>query len=461
MTEYRDESQNWVDLSITRGDPYAQVVYSRGMRLMSAVADDQLCVQQEICDHGYGVWRVVNESNRIRTIRGTSELRNGRGMWDAQDPRVQEGVVHFTESIPRTDPKAARYAEAQWEVEFRITRSGPEAIRTSVGQCFADSRFLGKVSGCERAADLAGGTIREGTLDRAVAPLVCIIDNNARIAIDDYSVVDDYVRFEDSAHSYLTDEKVKIISACKGTGKHFENFLVWGHSGEGKTSFITAVVRAAGVQYDVIDLSNRQDVPDAAALVARLEKAKSSQEPYVCIVDEVDKRLSDDWVCGVLLSYLGANAEKTDAASPNKVFVLIGSTLPDIAALKNAIASKTMGGNDLVTRIRCEVSVPQLTDGDRMLIALSQIRRCAAACSRRIRRIEKFALFYALVSDRCRTGRGMTELVSRAVEMLPAGEERLRYAGLFDPTDSAEEYGFLTDNKGVYDQFLGKYTLFE
>jgi hypothetical protein len=73
--------------------------------------------------------------------------------------------------------------------------------------------------------------------------------------------------------------------------------------------------------------------------------------------------------------------------------------------------------------------------GDRVLVILSQVRQAGKEIGRDIQSVEKFGLYYIVLNSRLASARQLRELAVRAVERMPASEDRLRYDHLFGAGD--------------------------
>ena len=116
---------------------------------------------------------------------------------------------------------------------------------------------------------------------------------------------------------------------------------------------------------------------------------------------------------------------------------------------------KLPAGKDLETRIPPpHIIIPKTEIGDRLLVILSQIRRHTKGSSRRVERVEKLALAYALLSDKGSTPRGIDQMVMQAVGRLGDLDTDLQYSHFFDYHDGAEG-AFVRENGQVYDALHG------
>lgn len=192
--------------------------------------------------------------------------------------------------------------------------------------------------------------------------------------VSQHIIAGKYVRYATEDIQHLKSEAVRIMDACTIPSRDRENFLVWGHPGEGKTFFVSEVAKQLKVHYVEINLNDSKKVPDAPTLIRLLTSITESKDFVLCALDESDKRSdASGWLYSSIFPFLDSNKNKSQAESPNKVFVLIGSKQPDFAAFQEEIRSR-VAGKDLLRRVvHREITIPRLNVGDRMVTALSMI----------------------------------------------------------------------------------------
>lgn len=282
----------------------------------------------------------------------------------------------------------------------------------------------------------------EDVMSRAVE-LLALHD---QIIMSLYVIVGDYVRYEEETKERLRRVKNWIVAACLKPSAQLENVLIWAPSGHGKTFLIDEIARTNGFKYISIDLKE-QDL-NAASFKQKLEPCRGADGPHLCLVDEVDNRHQEDWPFAILYDFLGLN-EKKGATASNDVFVLLGSTPPNIDALKKVIGG-AWKGPDVISRISGEFEIPELSLGDRLLIVLSNLRRNAREQNRHLQAIEKSSLLYILCKSELSNARKLGDFIRRAIDRMSPGEDILCYGHLFDTGDHSKEYEFFNrENKNI------------
>ena len=250
------------------------------------------------------------------------------------------------------------------------------------------------------------------------------------LVLSRYRVVGDYTRFDDVVRSALKDARQKITAGLESQGRTRENHLIWAAPGTGKTYFVEQVAASlpASIRYLELNLAKH----DQQRFVADLGELNDTDSPVLCLVDEIDAKSDEAWPYESMLPYLDASAQR---GAPF-VFVLAGSGGESIEELKMLIARRPKG-TDLLSRIPsandCEIA--PLGVLDRVLIALSQIRLLGREAGRDIHSVEKLGLCYIALSTRLANARQLREFAARAVQRVPAGEDRVKYDDLFNAGD--------------------------
>ena len=250
------------------------------------------------------------------------------------------------------------------------------------------------------------------------------------LVLSRYRVVGDYTRFDDVVRSALKDARQKITTGLESQGRTRENHLIWAAPGTGKTYFVEQVAASLpdSIRYLELNLAKL----DQQSFVAGLAELNDTDSPVLCLVDEIDAKSDEAWPYESLLPYLDASTQR---GTPF-VFVLAGSGGESIEELKLLIAGRPKG-TDLLSRIPsandCEIA--PLGVLDRVLIALSRIRQLGREADRDIRAVEKLGLCYIALSTRLANARQLREFAARAVQRVPAGEDRVKYDDLFNAGD--------------------------
>jgi len=262
------------------------------------------------------------------------------------------------------------------------------------------------------------------------------------IYLPSHTVVGNYVRFAPEVVESLSSVARQIEVACDTPTQEKENHLIWAPAGQGKTYLIQEIAKVKRVAYLELDLK----VPGLTAdsLRSQLAKCETGPEPHLCLIDEIDSRSTENWVYDTIYGFLGLNETKP-VAHGNKIFVLIGSTPTDFAALEHHIKNRWKG-NDLWRRIRYKSIVPPLTLGDRLVVAISQIRRLAAEKNCNIQAVERLALLYLLTEVGSTAGH-LTDFLKPVFRTLAPVVTRLRLVDLFGREDEQKKLNFIFREK--------------
>ena len=256
-----------------------------------------------------------------------------------------------------------------------------------------------------------------------------LLAGTTEVMLRRYRVVGAYTRYDEAVRNGLVDARQRIRGALERPTGNRENHLIWAAPGSGKTFFVQEVARSIpGARYVELNLAGAEESAFAAAITA----ARSSIEPMLVLVDELDARPGTSWPYELLLPLLDANAQR----STGLVVVLAGSTGRSIDELKAVIRDRPKGA-DMLSRIPSahDIVVDPLGVGDQVLVALSQICAAGARYGKAIESVEKAALFYLAVTPFLANPRQLAEFAARAVGRMSAGEERLKYDHLFSAGD--------------------------
>ncbi len=163
-----------------------------------------------------------------------------------------------------------------------------------------------------------------------------------------------------------------------------------------------------------------------------LTQLGAEDRPHLCLVDEIDAKAHEAWPYAALLPCLDAAVAKGIPC----VFVLAGSSGSSVAEMKERMAARPKGA-DLLSRIPVwnEYEIPQMSLGDRALVVLTQFRQVGREMGREIQSVEKLGLYYIILNSRLTSARQLRELAVRAVERMPASEDRVKYDHLFGAGD--------------------------
>ena len=175
-----------------------------------------------------------------------------------------------------------------------------------------------------------------------------------------------------SARNMLRDLKQRILNDLNSPSPLQTNYMMWSRPGGGKTFFVQQL--AATLTPRVICNEVNLTLLDAESFSTELSKVNRSNKPSILFVDEVDTRRGQEWAYEVLLPHLEGQA----TAGSSRVFILAGSSGENIGTMKEGIGARPKG-SDLLSRIpaRNEYSIPPMTAGDRLVVALSTLKAAA------------------------------------------------------------------------------------
>jgi hypothetical protein len=270
----------------------------------------------------------------------------------------------------------------------------------------------------------------------------------ARLALKDLtklplgalSVHGKYRRFSNEDRSKLVGLADRIRRPLREKSITRENFLIYAAPGSGKTFFIEELASTLGstVTFIPIDLSR----DDHEACEKKLAAVAGATLPCLCMIDEVDGRKSETWPYDAIYKKLDLNE---DQDRPPVVFVLIGSSGGTVSRLCEFIRSRYKGG-DLMDRVLQSAQhwaeIPPMGVGDTVCVYASKILEAAAAESKPITDVEKFAAYYAVLTGR--TPRQIKLLADQAVRRVPTGHTQVRYDNHFEAGDE--------NNRAFWDQ---------
>ncbi len=283
--------------------------------------------------------------------------------------------------------------------------------------------------------------------DDAIAQVIAPITT---LSLSSYAIVGRYRRHDEKVRDALQTWRRKISRPLDQKTTARENFLIWAPPGSGKSFFIQEIARQLpATAYVELNLAARS----RHEFVEGLQTIANASGPMLCMIDEVDARLGEDWPYQELFSYLDLNL------LPDKVivFVLVGSSEAGVEGLARAIRSRPKGA-DMLDRVPADrrFEIPALTQQDRVIVVASQVLDAAAERKQSVEWLEKLALYYILSSDHLSSPRQLRDLAVTAVQRLGLDEDRLKYDDLFFRGDSTNQI-FWTDHQSVAMSFAGRF----
>jgi TolB-like protein/Tfp pilus assembly protein PilF len=291
-----------------------------------------------------------------------------------------------------------------------------------------------------------------GLGDEALKAAQAQIAELDHVLLSRFQVVGNYVRYDENARNILKDMRQKILEGFHESSKGSRNYLVWGEPGCGKSYFVEQIADSIrGIDYDEINLTET----DEAKFRTELSRTESTSQQALCLVDEVDAKLGEPWPYEVLLRHL--EAPKT--VSKQVCFILAGSSGNSLDDMVTRI-EKRPKGVDLLSRIPVEnrVSIPSLTFGDRMIVALCQLLKAATEKGIQVHEVEKLALYYLTVNPRLGSARHLRDFALRCVQRIPRGEDRVKFDYLFSAGDP-ENKEFWNKTQNLHKQLANSFLL--
>lgn len=294
----------------------------------------------------------------------------------------------------------------------------------------ATSEFLGLGSSTAQSKPPQEKPVSQTRESPATDEARSLIAGLEHIALSHYCVVGSFSRYDEEARHRLKDVRQKIADGLNLPTRKRENYLVWASPGSGKTYLVQQIATSLknNTCYHELNLAASGE----SEFLSSLNQLEKEGKPCLCLVDEVDARPHEVWPYAALLPYLDASVIR---GAPF-VFVMAGSSGISVTEMKERIAQRPKGA-DLLSRIPTgnEYEIPPLTLGDKTLVVLNQFRQAGKEIGRDIRSVEKLGLYYIVLNSRLASARQLREIAIRAVERVPASEDRVKYDHLFGAGD--------------------------
>jgi hypothetical protein len=172
------------------------------------------------------------------------------------------------------------------------------------------------------------------------------------------------------------------------------------------------------------------------------------------LIDEIDSRSDEPWPYEMLFSYLDRNL-----VQPHQlVFALAGSMTGGMQSMIHSI-EKRPKGLDLLSRIpqNLRFAIPPLDIEDRAVVFASSVGRAAAEKGVRISEVEKFAIYFLLMSNELSSARELRSIAYAAVNRI-GGTSRLHFDDLFENGDHGK-HDFWSEHKDVAKRLADQWIL--
>jgi len=289
------------------------------------------------------------------------------------------------------------------------------------------------------------------------AEILRFLGHVEKVKTAEYRIVGNYVRFKEDTRTALSNavSRVKRIFADESLWSNWNNFLVHGPPGSGKTYFVEQLTKELPHDIRFREL-NLAKIPNDAVLREKIgdwRSCLSSGRKLLLFIDEVESRQSENWPFPALLPVVEWNKNE------GKPFVCFlsgskGRNLPEFISLLTGLNK----GSDLLSRIPHEnrIVIPPLSYEDKIIITICLSQEKALHQKKPIAKIEKTVLAVVSLRPDIADARQIEGLVSAAVQRVPLGEDVLGYDHLFNPFDKAK-YELLRNYPDLFGALAGKY----
>jgi len=276
----------------------------------------------------------------------------------------------------------------------------------------------------------------ESKVDEALS----IIYELGDVDVSKYRVIGDCVRYRPNDRYHLSnirDEILNRLTERKSIGQ--ENYLIWGTPGGGKTTLIEELGKAIDhfARFEHIYLSKE----NKETFSAKLTQLQTEPKPVLCLVDEVDSCISEQWPYEAMLAPLG-----TPRKIANTCYVLVGTAGNNAEELEAAICSgrspeSEQKGKDVMRRItfKRKDSIPSTNLGDKILIGVCQLTR---KTGKPLLQVEIPVLLYFALHKQLDSPSKISDLAVQISTRMKPHEDRVMWTHLFDYTEGDEMLKF-------------------
>lgn len=383
-----------------------------------------------------GMIREIDEELHIRDteINHLSLLMISRNLeWNARPDfhflvktYLTESQIKDKEARDRWEFEKLRFVprDDSEEIVSILYDTGTRVFPKATMVAYLRSRFPGW--GEVKVPDLSENSAKSST--EPTSETSQFIRSLSVVSLSYYRVLGGYYRHDERARNLLKDFVEKIeedLSRSHTTG----NYLVWSRPGTGKTYFVRQIAKKLGEGVRFAECNAAIDGQDE--FKERLLETKSDR-PVLALIDEIDSLVSADWVYDWLLPYLDSSNER----GTTRVTMLSGSTGKSIEDFKARIMARPKGA-DVLSRIPAEneITIPLLTDPDRVILALAAIVNAGTEGGKVIDEVERMALYYIGMDRYLSDARRVSEFIKKSITRMPKLEQRLKYDYLFEAGD--------------------------
>lgn len=298
-----------------------------------------------------------------------------------------------------------------------------------------------------------------------------IVDQTARVALSDFSVVGSFYRFDEVVRNRLRYIASSIRRALEVKTETLENYVIWAPPGSGKTFFISQLASHLSSIAEYFEINVAKMKQDQVATL--VQEIRDCDRPRLVFIDEIDCENASAWSCELVFALLQLNSDRPDEAS-RVVVVLAGSTANSVETMLQKLAGFENKGKDLVSRLGREdhyrLAIPMPCDGDRIVIFVAALQKELGELRSRsvgqvnsrmpsLRAIHRFALYY-LLSDKALVGpRAIGDLATHVVgRIVHDNREVVYYDDMFEAGQSPKQF-FLKEHFEAFESLNERETI--
>ncbi len=256
-------------------------------------------------------------------------------------------------------------------------------------------------------------------------------------------IVRNYYRYSPEARETLRYWRNQIENPLRDKKIPCTNFLMWGESAWGKTSFIEEIaedLKVLGVKSKILNVANLKN--KEVDLKQELAEIDATPEPIICLIDEITTPRAE-WPLNTLFPFLLPSKQY-----PHRrvVFVVAGSRGKSLEELTGEIKELCpKQPSDLLNRTPYQFGFPQPQLEDSVLIFTSKVKLAFPS----VDRIERACLLYVLTEKR--TGHLIHALVLGLESKLSPAPTTVHLDDVL-PVASPDRLKFLSQYRSQIDQ---------
>lgn len=252
----------------------------------------------------------------------------------------------------------------------------------------------------------------------------------SELRLGQLTVVGRYRRFDERVRNELRIWVSRMRQPLEHRTHARENFLIWAAPGSGKSFLIEQLAKElTNVKFVEINVAKQT----LEAIAGQLASIESSDQPVLCMLDEIDAKPDESALYPGIFGRLDLNQSHPYGV----VFVLVGSSGSGLEQMVGGMLNRNKG-KDLIDRVPSEhrFAIAPAAIGDKLAMFAESLDREARATDHVVQAIEKTALLYVLSSTEFETPRQLQELALRILARLDPAERQVLYTDLF-PRGSA------------------------